>query len=259
MALFKGSKESSTATVEGEAAAECMKVGQSLVDGGHLTAENMATALSTANGDLLQFVDLLLGRFGAGRTELALAVSQATNVPAVDTKGITIPDELKGVLDEKVVRQNCAVAVASEGNTLVVLCADPSPGRRKAIEAAAGKPVKFFLSDPATVRTFIDQVYRADADIDRLVQTFDVGDDQAKMAALAAEVSVDDQAPVVQLVTRIVSQAMRDRTSDIHVEPLDDILRVRFRIDGHLVEAFKLPIGVHAALTSRLKVMSGMN
>ena len=70
---------------------------------------------------------------------------------------------------------------------------------------------------------------------------------------------MDDQAPVVQLVSRIVGQAMRDRASDIHVEPLDESLRIRFRIDGNLVEAFSLPIGVHAALTSRLKIMSGMN
>jgi type IV pilus assembly protein PilB len=60
-------------------------------------------------------------------------------------------------------------------------------------------------------------------------------------------------------VNRIVSQAMRDRASDIHIEPLDENVRIRFRIDGHLVEAFNLPIGVHAALTSRLKIMSGMN
>jgi type IV pilus assembly protein PilB len=52
---------------------------------------------------------------------------------------------------------------------------------------------------------------------------------------------------------------MRDRASDIHVEPLDDRLRIRFRIDGNLVEVFNIPLGVHAALTSRLKIMSGMN
>lgn len=50
-----------------------------------------------------------------GRTELALAISQATGVPAVDTKGIVIAEELKGLLDEQVVRRNCAVAVAEEG------------------------------------------------------------------------------------------------------------------------------------------------
>ena len=50
--------------------------------------------------------------------------------------------------------------------------------------------------------------------------------------------SLDDQAPVIQLVNRIVSQAMRDRASDIHIEPHRRDVRVRFRIDGHLVEAF---------------------
>jgi len=258
MALFKATKEAPVAA-EGESSAECLRVGQSLVEAGNLSSENFAAALAKANGDLLAFADALLAAHGVGRTELALAISQATGVPAVDTKGIVIADELKGVLDEQVVRRNCAVAVAEEGNTLVVLCVDPAPTRRQAVEAAAGRQVKFFISDPMTVRTFIDTVYRADADIDRLVKSLDLTDDQARIAAIAAEVSLDDQAPVIQLVNRIVSQAMRDRASDIHIEPMDEEVRVRFRIDGHLVEAFKLPMGAHAALISRLKIMSGMN
>ena len=258
MAIFKGSKEA-PATAEGESGAECMKVGQALVESGQLTPENLAQALGQANGDLLQFADISLSRYSVGRTELAIAISAATNVPAVDTKGIDIPDDIKRVLDEAVVRSNCAVAVAAEGNALVVLCSDPAPARRAAIEAAAGRPVKFFVSDPLTVRTFIDQVYRADEDIDRLVKSLDLGDEQIKLASIAAEVKLDDQAPVIQLVNRIVSQAMRDRASDIHLEPQDEEVRVRFRIDGHLVEAFLLPMGAHAALTSRLKIMSGMN
>jgi type IV pilus assembly protein PilB len=258
MALFKGSKEAPP-QAEGEASAECLKVGQALLEAGHIEAENMAAALAQANGDLLQFADVVIGRFGAGRTEVAIAISQATGVPAVDTKGIVIADGIKGLLDEATVRRNCAVAVAEEGNTLVVLCSDPSPKRRAEMEAVAGRPVKFFISDPPTVRTFIDLVYRADADITRLVASLEQGDDQSRIAAIAAEVSLDDQAPVIQLVNRIVSQAMRDRTSDIHVEPNDVSLRIRFRIDGHLVEAFTLPIGAHPALISRLKIMSGMN
>jgi type IV pilus assembly protein PilB len=119
--------------------------------------------------------------------------------------------------------------------------------------------VRWTVADPATIRTFIDRIYRANDEIDRLVKAFEVGDDQSKAAAIAAEVSLDDQAPIIQLVSRIVSQAMRDRTSDIHIEPLDERLRIRFRIDGHLVEAFSLPLSAHPALTSRLKIMSGMN
>ncbi|MCE9621891.1 MAG: GspE/PulE family protein [Actinomycetia bacterium] len=258
MAIFKGSKEA-PATAEGESGAECMKVGQALVESEQLTPEGLAQALGQANGDLLQFADIALARYSVGRTELAIAISAATNVAAVDTKGIEIAEDIKRILDEAVVRKNCAVAVAAEGNTLVVLCSDPAPARRAAIEAAAGRPVKFFVSDPLTVRTFIDQVYRADEDIDRLVKSLDLGDEQSKIASIAAEVKLDDQAPVIQLVNRIVSQAMRDRASDIHLEPQDEEVRVRFRIDGHLVEAFLLPMGAHAALTSRLKIMSGMN
>ena len=258
MALFK-TKQEQTAAPEGEAAAECMKAGQFLVENGHLTAENMATSLAQANGDLLTFIDTVMGQFTVGRTEAALALSAATGVQAVDTKGIEVADEVKRALPEALVRKHCAIAVGVDGNNLMVLLADPSPSRRTAIEAEAKRPVVYYVADPVTVRTFIDSMYRADADIDRLVSSIESGDDQAKLAAAAAEVSLDDQAPIVQLVSRIVSQAMRDRASDIHIEPLDDTLRVRFRIDGHLVETFNLPHGVHAALTSRLKIMSGMN
>lgn len=258
MALFKG-KENGVAAPEGESQAECLKAGQALVEGGHLTPEAMAEALGTANGDLLAFAELLKAKYLIGRTEIALALSAATGLQAVDTKNIQVADDVKGVLPEAVVRQHLAVALAAEGDTLIVLLVDPAPARRAAIEAEAKRPVKYYIADPATVHTFIDAMYRADADIEKLVAGIDQQDDQQKMAQMAAEVSLDDQAPVIQLVNRIVSQAMRDRTSDIHIEPLDDRVRVRFRIDGHLVETFNLPAGVHAALTSRLKIMSGMN
>jgi type IV pilus assembly protein PilB len=258
MALFKGTKDQVTPP-EGEAAAECMKAGQILVEGGHLTPENLADALAAANGDLLAFAHSMGTRYSIGRTEIALALSSATGVPAVDTKNIVVSDDVKGLLPEAMVRAQCAVAVAAEGDTLIILLSDPSPARKHAIEAAAARPCKYFIADPATVHTFIDTLYRADADIDRLVSSIDIIDEQARLAAVASEVNLDDQAPVIQLVSRIVSQAMRDRASDIHIEPLDESVRVRFRIDGHLVETFNLPIGVHAALTSRLKIMSGMN
>ena len=71
--------------------------------------------------------------------------------------------------------------------------------------------------------------------------------------------SSDDDAPIVHLVTNIVGQGLRDRASDIHIEPLNDILRIRYRIDGNLVEAQRLPLTMHLSLVSRLKIMAGMN
>ncbi len=272
MALFAKSREATPVPANdsapptragpdpGQSAAECMQVGQLLVDANQLTPDALATTLQLANGDLLQFGDVALGRFGCGRTELTLAMSQVLGVPAADTKGIELDAEVVALMDEKLIRLHQFIPIAIEGDTLVILAADPSPFRRTAVEAAASRPVRWFVADTATVRTFIDRMHRADADIHRLVKAFDIPDDQQKgMAAAEAIATADDQAPVVQLVSRIVGQALRDRASDIHVEPLDESLRIRFRIDGTLIEAFSLPIGVHAALTSRLKIMSGMN
>ncbi|MEY2755119.1 MAG: type secretion system protein, partial [Actinomycetota bacterium] len=277
MALFKGTKEPttspdagsdappatmgsmSTTAPAGESAAECMRVGQILAESGQLSADQLAAVLAAANGNLLALADSLATRHAIGRPELAEAISTATQVPVLDTRGLDIAADVKGVLDEVVVREHCVIAVREENGSLVVVTADPTPARRAAVEAAAGRPITFYVADPATVRTYIDSTYRADADVHRLVEAIEVGDDQARLASIAAEVALDDQAPVIQLVSRIVSQALRDRASDIHVEPLDDRLRIRFRIDGHLVETFDLPVGVHAALTSRLKIMSGMN
>ncbi len=273
MALFKSTKEPNGASAEGgglalddapvvgQSASECMQVGQLLVDSGQITAEALGSALQLANGDLLEFSDMVLKRFSCGRQELSLAIGQVLGVPAADTKGVELNAEIIKLLPENIIRTHRVIPVSLDGDTLVVLAADPSPFRRALVEAAAGRPVKWFTGDSETVRTFIDRTHRADADVERLVAAFDTTEDQNKAVAAAAEAAAnsDDQAPVVQLVNRIVGQAMRDRASDIHVEPLDESLRIRFRIDGNLVEAFSLPTGVHAALTSRLKIMSGMN
>jgi type IV pilus assembly protein PilB len=74
-----------------------------------------------------------------------------------------------------------------------------------------------------------------------------------------SNVANDDDGPVVQMVTSLVGQGLRDRASDIHIEPLNDILRIRYRIDGNLVEAQELPLHMHSSLVSRLKIMAGMN
>ena len=74
-----------------------------------------------------------------------------------------------------------------------------------------------------------------------------------------SNVATDDDGPVVQMVTSLVSQGLRDRASDIHIEPLNDVLRIRYRIDGNLVEAQTLPLHMHSSLVSRLKIMAGMN
>ena len=91
------------------------------------------------------------------------------------------------------------------------------------------------------------------------VLTESTAPDVSTKARVAEQTHSDDDGPVVQMVTTLVSQGLRDRASDIHIEPLNDILRIRYRIDGNLVEAQTLPLQLHSSLVSRLKIMAGMN
>ena len=245
--------------ISGQSADECMATGQALVQAGQLDAEGLADALQEANGDLLRFGILLLNKHGVGRNELARAVASACGVPVADSGIDTLDEEIVTRFPEEVARKHKVMPIADEGGVVVLYAADPSPARRQMVEQVTGQKFVWKASDERTVTSFIEQMYRSTADVDLLVAAFASEDDARQAAEAIAEVSLDDRAPVVQLVSRIVGQALRDRSSDIHIEPLDDRLRIRFRVDGHLVEAFSLPLSAHNALISRLKIMSEMN
>ncbi len=245
----------------GVSAEECMVAGQVLTESGSLTPEQLARLLEDANGHLLRFSEYAISRNGVRRGDVAAAVAAACQVPVADSNIAQLDDAVVNKLTEHVCREHHVIAVAENAEGLVVYAADPSAARRQKVEAAArGQRLVWHASDHSTVSSFIEQMFRTSANLDALVATF-AGEDEQRVAAekTIAEVDLDDQSPVVQLVAKIVGQALRDRASDIHIEPLDDRLRIRYRIDGHLVESFSLPLTTHNPLISRLKIMSEMN
>ncbi len=245
----------------GESAEQCMGAGQALVQAGFLSAEKLATLLQEANGDLIEFSNYALTRHAVGRNEIAQAVGAACQIPVGDSNVGELNEEVVLQVPEQICRDHKVIAISESPEGLVLYAVDPSPWRRQQVEAAAGGlRFSWRASDHKTVTSFIEQMFRTSSNLDDIVSTFAGEEVQRKEAEKkGGEVNLDDQSPVVQLVAKIVSQALRDRTSDIHIEPLDDRLRIRFRVDGHLVEAFSLPLSAHNALTSRLKIMSEMN
>ncbi len=232
----------------GESMQECVAVGQLIVQGGHLPDADMQAAADVGNGDLLKFTNLLLQRFGVSRTAVSQAVSQVCQVPLGDASAVILDEEVIAKFPEELARLHKVMPISDQGGQVVLFAADPSPWRRQLVEAATGQRFVWQTSDFNTVTSYIEQMYRSASNVDALVATFVTEDDQRVAAESVAEVNLDDQAPVVQLVAKIVGQALRDRSSDIHIEPLDDRLRIRFRIDGHLVEAFSLPMSAHNPL-----------
>ena len=269
MALRRGSTDkradaadvaSAGAEKVGESVEECVALGQALVEALHLPGEMLAPSLADGDGDMWEYGQILLTKYGVGRLEYAKALGKAVGLPGRRHAGADIDKELSVEVEERIARKYKFIPVASEGGQVTVWSADPTAKQRGEAESAAGKKFEWYATDPKTVSSFMEQMWRSDADINRLVATF--ADAEAALQAgedAINEVSLDDQAPVVQLVSRIVGQALRDRASDIHIEPLDRDVRVRYRIDGQLVEAVKLPMTAHNPLVSRLKIMSSMN
>lgn len=249
------------APTAGANAEECMAAGQALLQAGYVTADQLAQLLQDANGDLFKFNEYAITRNGVGRNGVAGAVGAACQVPVGDSNVGRLEDEVVQKLPEQLCRRYKVIAISESPEGLLVYAVAPTSAVRQAVEAGAGaQQIVWRASDHDSVTTFMEQMFRNSSNLDEIVATFSEEDEQRIAAEkTVAEVNLDDQAPVVQLVAKIVGQALRDRTSDIHIEPLDDRLRIRFRVDGQLVDAFSLPLSAHNALTSRLKIMSEMN
>ena len=245
----------------GPNAEECMAAAQALVQANYLTPEQLAQLLEDANGSLFKFSEYAISRNSVGRNELAHAVAAACQVPVADSSVGSLDEEIVQKLPEELCREHKVIAVSEDAEGLVVYAVDPSASRRQQVEAAAGgQRLAWRASDFNTVTSFIEQMFRNSSNLEALVSTFAEEDIQRQAAEKkGGEVDLNDQSPVVQLVAKIVGQALRDRTSDIHIEPLDDRLRIRYRVDGQLQEAFSLPLSAHNPLVSRLKIMSEMN
>jgi type IV pilus assembly protein PilB len=141
-----------------------------------------------------------------------------------------------------------------------VVCADPLDDRLIGVlRALPVDVVRVFLAAPSQVRDSINSAYKALSGIDEFVDGY-ATDNAAATRAAATPLDLGGiDSPVVEVVNRLVSQALRDRASDIHLEPKPDQLRVRFRIDGSLNEVISLPSGMGPAIISRLKIMADMN
>ena len=196
-----------------------------------------------------------------GQRDLADVLGEVFGMPVVDLRRDNPEPAAVALVPEDVTRRFMVVPLRLDEQALHVAVADrPTDELRALLAQASEHSVDFVLAPETDIRWAIDSSYRAIGGVDRLVQAFEAVESARKkeIEAPAAEV-VDDDAPVVQVVARILTQAKRDRASDVHIEPSQDVVRVRFRIDGALKEVLLLPATMGLGLVSRIKIMAGMN
>ncbi len=228
---------------------------RSLVDAG-----SIARMVASQAGTSRKLGSLLVEHKLISEADLASALSDQLGIPELDLRQVVPPADALALVNESVARNLQIIPVALAGRVVDVVCADPIderlPGVLRTLKVDV---VRVFLAPPSQVRDSINSAYKALSGIDEFVDGYATDNAVSDRAAAAPLDLGGIDSPVVEVVNRLVSQALRDRASDIHLEPKPDQLRVRFRIDGSLNEVISLPVGMAPAIISRLKIMADMN
>lgn len=234
------------------------RLGELLVRDHALDADALARALADQAESGRRLGQILLERGLITDRALAAALAERLGLPLADLGSANLDGDTVALLPEAIARQALAVPVRRSGDEVEVALADPTDEARAAVREALQGTAKFSLAPESQVRRALDSAYRATEDVQRLVQAF-----EASSAVVQKQgESTDDlaaDAPVVKVVNSIITQALRDRASDVHIEPQDDEIRIRYRVDGALHDALALPANIGPALISRLKILAGMN
>jgi type IV pilus assembly protein PilB len=213
-------------------------------------------------------------RIGEALVELELvseedvykALAQQHGLPYLEISRSTVPTDALSLIPEKLIKQNFVLPISSENGKLKVVMCDPLDlDTLDMLRFRLGvHDIDRMLAPKSRIKAYIDRYLSgADRSLDELSKSLDASvdaslDQEARDAKKRISDS-DEDAPIIKLINMMISEACRTRASDIHVEPMSDRLRVRYRIDGVCLERENVPKRLQAAVITRLKIMSGID
>ena len=229
---------------------------------GLITEEQLAEARSQAAQRGRSVGRVLIELGFVAESGLVSILAEQLGLEFVDLSEEPIDASAAQLITEQVARKHSCIPIRIEdGNRLVVAMADPANVVAvDDIRAMVGRDVRAVVATKAEVMAAIGRHYRLDRAAETLAEEAAAAkdiEDKSLENVLASAGSED--APIIKLVNLLITQAVNDRASDIHIEPGEKDLRVRYRIDGVLHEVMKPPKSVQAGMTSRLKIMAEIN
>jgi type IV pilus assembly protein PilB len=245
-------------------------LGQILLAKGLITQEQLDEALRVQKSTTEQLGRILVDLGHINEREVLRAHAEQLGIPFLDLDRVSVDEDVAKAIPQSLVQRYNAVPIRKQGNRLTVAMADPSnvfalddirliTGYEIDPVLAAADDLAALLRGPdgETSREELQTALSA-LGTDGLPEEVDVTgggtDEQVDRSADMA-----DEAPIIRIVNVIIQQAIKDRASDIHIEPDRRGVRVRYRVDGVLHEIMKVPKYVHAPLISRVKIMGDMN
>lgn len=232
--------------------------GDLMVEAGRITPEQLADAsMSRGNRKL---TDVLVEQGLVTPEEIATALSLHLNIPVIDLKRHAIQSDAVRLIPEQTARRHNLVPLDVVADALVVVMEDPTDvGVIEDLGAQAKVRIQPALGIPSQILEAIDLNYRVSDEIENQVRDFTVPMENLRQFEVETSGHQVAQSPIVRTLDMILAQAVQDRASDVHLEPQEIMVRVRFRIDGILRDAISLPPSVLEPLVSRVKILAEMN
>jgi type IV pilus assembly protein PilB len=250
------------------------RIADALVEDGLLTLEQVQELLEQQKKEGTRLLKLVLEKAYVSEQDMAVSMGRVLNTPPINLSRLMIPAEIAELIPREIARNHKVIPVSRLENKLFLAMADPlnvlalDDVRRitrlevspliAAEKAIIDKLNHIDASKSGSMEDIISDA-RIKGDVDPDAENVEVSKETIEEVNLDQLAASSEEAPVIKLANLILLQAVKDRASDVHIEPFEKSLRLRYRIDGVLVDATPPPKQMQLALASRFKIMSSLD
>ncbi len=198
--------------------------------------------------------------------DLMILMSQELDIPPINLSRYKVSPDVLKLIPKRIATHYCIIPISTIGNTLTLATSDPlNIFAIDDIKVLTKYEIDMVLATESEIRDAITTYYGGEAA--EMAKIIEASPEKAGDFALVEEEEIDvsklaaesEKAPIVQMVDLILAEAIKKRASDIHIEPCEKELRIRYRVDGKLQQAFSLPRNNRNAVLARLKIMSKLD
>jgi type IV pilus assembly protein PilB len=237
-----------------------------LINKGVISAEQLAEAKQLASDSSMKLPDALIRLGYATGEDISRALAEQHGLDYITLSEVVIPPSVVELVPESVARENAVIPLADSDGTLTVVISDPDDYETiEKLRFILNRPIETALAPRDAILEAINRHYgqTVGESADSMLQEFtdtaiDFTETLEEQGTGESEID-ETSAPVVRLVHLMITEAVQLRASDIHIEPFEDRIRIRYRIDGVLVERDSPPRRLLGALLSRVKILSKLD
>src|SRR5437667_10044007 len=246
------------------------RIADVLIEDGLLLPNQLEEAVTIQRKDGGRLLKILTDRQFVTEQDMAFSMGRCLNTPPINLTKVRVPEEVMALVPREMAKANKLVPIARLNGKLFVAMADPT--NVLAVDDLKRRVQLEIVPMIATERAVADALSGVHG-AGNMTQVMKQVSEQAGQAAQSIEVQTSkreeidldrlahdsEDAPVIKIVNLILAQAVKEKASDIHIEPFHNTLKLRYRIDGELMPAESPPKALQLAITSRVKILAGLN